>query len=207
MLSHLCWSWVSAPLAFVVRGGFLGRAPLFPHTPKTQPSREHGRRAISGTLWSTRSTVLWVPPIHLQRDPHSPPLGQTSQVMITCRWPSRSCTRFPYSLVVTEPPGQDGARTSNKTPVLSVQLLVTGIKLIHFQSSFILDSTEAPPPVKPQGSWRQHQELSHQRQESPSDPRFLSPSLRDLIIPAPSDLHMKILSCTCHSFPISLPSP
>ena len=45
------------------------------------------------------------------------------------------------------------------------------------------------------------------KQKSPSDPRFLSPSLCDLTIPAPSDLQMKILSCMCHSFPISLPSP
>ena len=147
-----------------------------------------------------------VPPGHLQSDRHSPPQGQTSQLMVTfCRWQSRSCARFPHLLLMME---LVITRANNKTPVLCQcnYLLVAGMKLIHFQS-FILDATEAPPPLKPQGSWRQHHELSHQSQKSSSDPRFLSPSLHDLIIPAPSDLQMKILSCTYHSFLISLPSP
>ena len=72
MLSRLCWSRVSAQLAFVVRGGSWGRAPLFPHTSEhsqaekmgAEPSQEH-----CGPPGAQHSTA---PPVHLQRGPDSP---------------------------------------------------------------------------------------------------------------------------------------
>lgn len=196
MLSHLCWSWVLLLLAFVVRW-LWAELHYFP-TPKNTADREHGRRAIwkisgppgaqcSGSLPSTSREILT-----------APPLGQTSQVMITCRWPREAARGSPFTHLWWRN-HQDRMEPELAINSSSVSATTSDWnKADSLPVFFYTGFTEAPPIAQTPGSWRQHQELVPSKTGISQWSQILSPSLRDLINnnSSTSDLHMK------NSFPV-----